>query len=133
MRKLRENLPNRVYHLISQVAHRAFFLNPEERTRFKIRGARDREPGILHAQVSFALGGRWLYRACRQGQPLVVEARVQADAEGRGGGAMVTVSLRPYHKGLTLEIEIGLGSEAFENVPMNDFTELRNQIDARCG
>ena len=104
MRKLRENLPNRVYHLISRVAHRAFFLNPEERTRFKLRGARDREPGILHAQVSFALGGRWLYRACRQGQPLVVEARVQADAEGRGGGAMVTVSLRPYHKGLTLEI-----------------------------
>lgn len=34
MRKLRENLPNRVYHLISRVAHRAFFLNSEERTRF---------------------------------------------------------------------------------------------------
>ena len=34
MRKLRENLPNRVYHLISRVAHRAFFLNAEERTRF---------------------------------------------------------------------------------------------------
>ena len=30
MRKLRENLPNRVYHLISRVAHRAFFLNAEE-------------------------------------------------------------------------------------------------------
>ena len=34
MRKLRGNLPNRVYHLISRVAHRAFFLNAEERTRF---------------------------------------------------------------------------------------------------
>ena len=34
MRKLRENLPNRVYHLISRVAHRAFFLNAEERARF---------------------------------------------------------------------------------------------------
>ena len=33
-RKLRENLPNRVYHLISRVAHRAFFLNAEERARF---------------------------------------------------------------------------------------------------
>lgn len=30
-------------------------------------------------------------------------------------------------------LSTGLGSEAFENVPMNDFTELRNQIDARCG
>lgn len=34
MRKRRENLPNRVYHLISRVAHRAFFLNAEERTWF---------------------------------------------------------------------------------------------------
>ena len=34
MRKLRENLPNRVYHLIGRMAHRAFFLNAEERARF---------------------------------------------------------------------------------------------------
>ena len=33
MRKLRENLPNRVCNLISRVAHRASFLNAEERTR----------------------------------------------------------------------------------------------------
>ena len=35
IRKLRENLQNRVYHLIgNRVTHRAFFLNVEERTRF---------------------------------------------------------------------------------------------------
>ena len=34
MRKPRENLPNRCYHLISRVAHRAFFLDAAERTRF---------------------------------------------------------------------------------------------------
>ena len=33
MRKSRVNLPNRCYHLISRVAHRAFFLDDEERTR----------------------------------------------------------------------------------------------------
>ena len=33
MRKLRENRPNRVYHLISRVAHRAFFRDADERTR----------------------------------------------------------------------------------------------------
>ena len=34
MRKPRENLPNRVYHLISRIAHRAFFLDAGERDRF---------------------------------------------------------------------------------------------------
>ena len=34
MRKPRENQPNRVYHLISRIAHRAFFLNADERDRF---------------------------------------------------------------------------------------------------
>ena len=34
MRNLRENLPNRVYHLISRLAHRAYFLDAEECTRF---------------------------------------------------------------------------------------------------
>ena len=34
VRNLRVNLPNRVYHLISRVAHRAYFLNAEERARF---------------------------------------------------------------------------------------------------
>ena len=34
MRSCRVNLPNRCYHLISRVAHRAFFLDDEERTRF---------------------------------------------------------------------------------------------------
>ena len=33
MRKSRVNLPNRCYHLISRVAHRAFFLDDGERTR----------------------------------------------------------------------------------------------------
>ena len=33
MRKCRTNLPNRCYHLISRVAHRAFFLDADERTR----------------------------------------------------------------------------------------------------
>ena len=33
MRSCRVNLPNRCYHLISRVAHRAFFLDDEERTR----------------------------------------------------------------------------------------------------
>ena len=33
MRKSRVNLPDRCYHLISRVAHRAFFLDDEERTR----------------------------------------------------------------------------------------------------
>ena len=54
------------------------------------------------SQVPFVLGGWWLYCVCRQGQPFVVEARVPVDAEGQGGGAMMTVSLRPYHKGLPL-------------------------------
>jgi hypothetical protein len=30
MRKPRENKHNRVYHLISRIAHRAFFLNADE-------------------------------------------------------------------------------------------------------
>lgn len=34
MRKPRDNQPNRVYHIISRIAHRAFFLNDEERDRF---------------------------------------------------------------------------------------------------
>ena len=33
----------------------------------------------------------------------VVEACVQVDAEGQGGGAMVTVSFRPYRKGCPSE------------------------------
>ena len=33
MRRCGTNLPNRCYHLISRVAHRAFFLDGEERTR----------------------------------------------------------------------------------------------------
>ena len=33
MRNSCVNLPNRCYHLISRVAHRAFFLDDEERTR----------------------------------------------------------------------------------------------------
>ena len=33
MRKSRVNLPNRCYHLISRVAHRAFFLDDGELTR----------------------------------------------------------------------------------------------------
>lgn len=33
MRNSRVNVPNRCYHLISRVAHRAFFLDDEERTR----------------------------------------------------------------------------------------------------
>ena len=33
MRGCRVNLPNRCYHLISRVAHRAFFLDDEGRTR----------------------------------------------------------------------------------------------------
>ena len=32
MRKCRTNLHNRCYHLISRVAHRAFFLDADERT-----------------------------------------------------------------------------------------------------
>jgi hypothetical protein len=31
MRKLRENRHNRVYHLISRIAHRAFYLDADER------------------------------------------------------------------------------------------------------
>ena len=34
MRKLRENRHNRVYHLISRIAHRAFYLDADERERF---------------------------------------------------------------------------------------------------
>ena len=34
MRKPRENKHNRVYHLISRIAHRAFFLSADERDRF---------------------------------------------------------------------------------------------------
>ena len=34
MRKLRENRHNRVYHLISRIAHRAFYLDADERDRF---------------------------------------------------------------------------------------------------
>ncbi len=33
MRRSRANIPNRCYHLISRVAHRAFFLDEDERTR----------------------------------------------------------------------------------------------------
>ncbi len=33
MRRCRINLPNRCYHLISRVAHRAYFLDEDERTR----------------------------------------------------------------------------------------------------
>ena len=33
MRKTRANPPNRCYHLISRVAHRAFFLDNDEKTR----------------------------------------------------------------------------------------------------
>ena len=33
MRRCRINLPNRCYHLISRVAHRAYFLDGDERTR----------------------------------------------------------------------------------------------------
>ena len=33
MRRCRINLPNRCYHLISRVAHRAYFLDEGERTR----------------------------------------------------------------------------------------------------
>ena len=33
MRRSRVNLPDRCYHLISRVAHRAFFLDDGERTR----------------------------------------------------------------------------------------------------
>ena len=33
MRRCRINLPNRCYHLISRVAHRAFFLDDEEKDR----------------------------------------------------------------------------------------------------
>ena len=34
MRQLRNFQTDRCYHLISRVAHRAFYLNEEERTRF---------------------------------------------------------------------------------------------------
>ena len=34
MRQLRNFQTNRCYHLVSRVAHRAFYLNEEERTRF---------------------------------------------------------------------------------------------------
>ena len=34
MRQLRSFQTNRCYHLVSRVAHRAFYLNEEERTRF---------------------------------------------------------------------------------------------------
>ena len=34
MKKLRENRHNRVYHLISRIAHRSFYLDDEERDRF---------------------------------------------------------------------------------------------------
>ena len=34
MRKPRENKHNRVYHLISRIVHRAFFLSADERDRF---------------------------------------------------------------------------------------------------
>ena len=33
MRKTRVNPPNRCYHLVSRVAHRAFFLDNDEKTR----------------------------------------------------------------------------------------------------
>ena len=33
MRRCRINLPNRCYHLVSRVAHRAYFLDGDERTR----------------------------------------------------------------------------------------------------
>ena len=33
MRRCRIKLPNRCYHLISRVAHRAYFLDEDERTR----------------------------------------------------------------------------------------------------
>ena len=33
MRRCRISLPNRCYHLISRVAHRAYFLDEDERTR----------------------------------------------------------------------------------------------------
>ena len=33
MRRCRINLPNRCYHLISRVAHRAYFLDDEEKDR----------------------------------------------------------------------------------------------------
>jgi hypothetical protein len=33
MRRCRIKLPNRCYHLISRVAHRAYFLDGDERTR----------------------------------------------------------------------------------------------------
>ena len=34
MRKLREKRHSRVYHLISRIAHRAFYLDSDERDRF---------------------------------------------------------------------------------------------------
>jgi len=37
MRRLRNFQTDMCYHLISRVAHRAFFLNEEERTRFLAR------------------------------------------------------------------------------------------------
>ena len=33
MRRCRINLPNRCYHLVSRLAHRAFFLDDEEKDR----------------------------------------------------------------------------------------------------
>ena len=85
MRKLRENLSNRVYHLIS----------------------RGYPPAVRLLAQRGAMRGAHRAFFCRQGQPLVVEARVQVDAEGQGGGAMVTVSLRPYHKGLVRRAKLG--------------------------
>ena len=45
MRNSRVNLPNRCYHLISRVAHRAFFLDDEERTRLvKAKDFKEKRP-----------------------------------------------------------------------------------------
>ena len=42
MRQLRNFQTDRCYHLISRVAHRAFYLNEEERTRFMFYTAKNK-------------------------------------------------------------------------------------------
>ena len=67
MRRCRVNIPNRCYHLISCVAHRAFSLDDGERTRLAVRRVKIDDPSDSEFSVSEIRAHKGRGRADKEG------------------------------------------------------------------
>jgi len=104
MRKLRENRHNRVYHLISRIAHRAFYLDADERDRFI-----DVNPvkAKIVSCIEHASDYRWgsYHEACGGDADAIRGYDAIYGGHGLGWERLKELhlhSMRAYHKGLTL-------------------------------